>query len=413
MDSLQGKRILLGVSGGVSAFKALLLLRLLMRAGASVDVIMTEAATRFVGKASFEAFTSRKVVVDLFDEEGNGGGPPMPHLELAESADLALVVPATANTLAKMAHGIADNALLTALLSVTAPVLVAPAMDADMWRHPATQENIAILRRRGVRFIGPVEGELARRNVGPGRLAEPEAIAAEAARILGAPVPSDLPLVGKRVIVTAGGTREPLDAVRFITNRSSGKMGFALAEAALELGAEVCLITGPVALAPPAGAEVVQVETALEMRDAVLSRLDGADVVVMAAAVADYRPEGVVAGKRKKSHEPWLIKLVENPDIAAEIGRRKRPGQVLVAFAAESEALLANARKKLQEKGADLVVANDITRAGSGFDVDTNEVTLLFATGEEESLPLMSKRRVAEAVMARIARIIGRTATSG
>lgn len=407
LPGFQGKRILLGVCGGIAAYKAVEVLRLLTKAGAHVDVMMTERARRFVGEQTFRSLSGKGVVIDLFDPPADfpHAAAAMPHLEVAERVDLALVVPATANTLAKMAHGIADNALLTTLLSVTAPVVVAPAMDSDMWRHPATQANVATLRARGVHFVGPFEGALARGNIGPGRLAEPELIVAEAAAILAA----GKELAGKGCLITAGGTREPLDPVRFVGNRSSGKMGFALAAAARALGARVQLVTGPTSLPVPPGVEVARVETAEEMKEEVLRRLPEVDAVVMAAAVADYRPAVVEPAKHKKrggEEETWQVTLVRNPDIAQLVGERKRPGQVLVIFAAETEDLLANARAKLAKKRADLVVANDLTRPGAGFDVETNEVTLLFADGRRVDLPLMSKNEVGAQVMRYVAELL-------
>lgn len=405
--TLAGKRILLGVSGGISAYKAVELLRLLTKAGAVVDVAMTPNATRFVGVETFRALSGRPVLVDLFDEaSGRGTGRVMPHLEPAEAAQLAIVAPATANVLAKLAHGIADNALLTALLSVTAPVLVAPAMDSDMWRHPATQANVELLKSRGVHVVGPISGELARRNVGPGRLADPEEIFRAAETILAQRELAKL-LAGRRVLVTAGGTREPLDPVRYIGNRSSGKMGYAIARAAAAAGADVVLITAPTWLVPPGGCEVVTVETALEMHREVISRAAECDAVVMAAAVSDFRAEQVQGEKVKKGDKDrWTVTLVPNPDIAGEVGAQKRPGQILVAFAAETERLLENAAAKLKAKNADLVVANDVSREGIGFDADDNQVTLLYKDGREEPLPKMSKEQVAQELVRRIAGLL-------
>lgn len=409
MDVLKGRRILLGVTGGVSAYKAIEVLRLLIKAGATVDVVMTPAATRFVAPASFRALSGRPVLVDLFALPGDWevDRATMPHLDVAEGAELAIVAPATANTLAKMALGLADNALLTALLSVTAPVIVAPAMDSDMWRHPATQENIRRLKERGVVVVGPEEGLLARMNVGPGRLSDPEKIVAAAAAELarrrregGAP----LDLAGRTILVTAGGTREAIDPVRYIGNRSSGKMGYALAAAAARRGAKVILVSAPTALAPPAGCELVRVESALEMKAAVEARQAECDAFIMAAAVADFRPEHAAPAKVKKGErDSWEIRLVRNPDIAAAIGAAKRPDQVLVVFAAETEALLEHAAAKLRAKNADLVVANDVTKPGSGFEVDTNEVTLLHRDGRRQALPLLTKDQVAEAVIEQVA----------
>lgn len=399
--ALAGKRILLGVSGGIAAYKAVELLRLLAKAGAVVDVVMTPNATRFVGVETFRALSGRPVLVDLFAGSDEGG--TIPHLDPAEGADLAIVAPATANVLAKMAHGIADNALLTTLLAVRAPILVAPAMDSDMWLHPATQANVEILKSRGVHVVGPVTGELARRNVGAGRLADPEAIFAAAQEILAAQEAGQV-LKGRRVLVTAAGTREPLDPVRYIGNRSSGKMGYAIARAAKEAGAEVVLVSGPTWLSPPPGCEVIRVETALEMRREVLARAPECDVVVMAAAVADFRPEEAAAEKVKKGDmERWTVTLVKNPDIAKEVGASKRPGQLLVAFAAETGRLIEHAVAKLKEKNADVIVANDVSRPGIGFDADENQVTLLFKDGRKEELPQMSKEALARELVRRIA----------
>lgn len=408
MSVLKGKRVLLGVSGGIAAYKAVELLRLLTKEDAVVDVIMTPTATHFVGPETFRALSGRPVLIDLFDRAGGEGGSTVviPHLEPAEAADLAIVAPATANTLAKMALGIADNALVTTLLSVTAPVLAAPAMDSDMWLHPATQANVELLRQRGVHFVGPGTGQLARRNVGPGRMAEPEEIVAKARRILQGRSQSQL-LAGRRIVVTAGGTREPLDPVRFISNRSSGKMGFALAQAALDLGAEVDLIAAPTALAPPRGCRCVEVETALQMRREVLERLDASDAVIMAAAVADWRAEEVPEHKVKKGDaDRWTITLVKNPDIAAEVGARKKSGQVLVAFAAETERLREHATEKLKKKRADLVVANDVSRTEIGFGADENQVTLFYADGRIEELPQMRKEELALELMQRVGRLL-------
>lgn len=408
MNPFQGTRILLGVSGGISAFKAVELLRLLTKAGAIVDVVMTESATRFIGVETFRALSGRPVLTELFQSADSAGEDgTMPHLDPAEAADLAIVAPATANTLAKLAYGIADNALTTTLLSVTAPVLVAPAMDSDMWRHPATQANVQLLKRRGVHMVGPSTGELARRNVGPGRLAEPREIAEAAARILQRQRTAP-PLLGRRIVVTAAGTREPIDPVRYVGNRSSGKMGFALAKEAVAAGAEVVLISGPTALTPPAGCEFVPVETTLEMRDEVLARLEECDAVVMAAAVADWRAEEVATEKVKKGEaDRWTITLVKNPDIASEVGGHKKAGQVLVAFAAETNNLIENASRKLASKNADLVVANDVNKEGIGFGSDENEVTLLFADGRQEALPRMSKEDVAVEILRRVGELLG------
>lgn len=415
MGVLTGRRILLGVCGGISAYKAVETLRLLTKAGADVSVVMTQNATRFVGAATFRGLSSRPVMTDLFDiPEGlSAEERRMPHLEPAEAADLAVIAPATANTLAKMAYGIADNALTTTLLSVRCPVLVAPAMDVDMWLHPATQSNVRLLKSRGVTFIGPVVGPLARLNTGPSRLAEPEDIVGAAEHLLARcalegddPEFSHASLEGLRVLVTAGGTREAIDPVRFIGNRSSGKMGFALARAALGAGADVTLISGPVSLEPPGGCDFVSVESAEEMRQAVERRSEESDVVIMAAAVADYKPVESAPHKIKKGDSDLLeVRLTRTVDIARSLGARKKPGQTLVIFAAETRGLIDEAKRKLREKRADMIVANDVSRKGSGFGTDTNEVTLLYPDGRYEDVPLMSKAAVAELIVRRIARL--------
>lgn len=432
MDVFKGRRVLLGVTGGISAFKAVELLRLLTKAAAVVDVVMTEHATRFVGEATMRGLSGRPVLLDLYDlpADLDEASAVMPHLGIAENADLALVVPATANTLAKMAAGLADNALVTTLLSVRAPLIVAPGMDHDMWHHPATQDNVRKLMQRGVYFIGPDTGPLARGNVGSGRLAEPEDIFRFAGKILsermqsghmqsghlqsGHPQLEQIQanaLQGKRVLVTAGGTKEPIDPVRYIGNRSSGKMGFAVAQAALEAGAQVTLVAASTDLTPPAGCEVVPADTAVEMHRAVMALAHEHDVIIMSAAVADYRAEETRAHKIKKGEDDQdgrlTLTLVKNPDIAADVGAMRRDNQVLVIFAAETDNLIQEARRKLRTKNAHMVVANDVTRPGSGFGVDTNEVTFVYASGEEESLPLMAKSDVARALIARVARLLG------
>lgn len=409
---LQGKRVLLGVTGGISAYKAVEVLRLLTKAGAIVDVVMTPDATRFVTPATFRGLSGRPVIVDLHQlpPDLESTRATMPHLDVAEGADLAIVAPATANTMARMSYGLADNALVATLLSVTAPVIVAPAMDSDMWRHPATQENVRRLKERGVHFVGPEEGPLARMNVGPGRLAQPQTIVAKAKEVLSLAQPEARDsLKGYRVLVTAGGTREPLDPVRYIGNRSSGRMGYALAQQAAAQGANVTLVTAPSALEPPHRTDVVRIETALEMYRAVEERLDVTDVVIMAAAVADYRPETTFDQKVKKgSGTTWDVRLVRNPDIAAMVGQRKRHDQLLVAFAAETERLVEHATEKLKKKNADMIVANDVAQEGSGFEVDTNQVTLIYDDGTKEELPLLSKVRVAQIIIERVADLMVR-----
>lgn len=439
---LGGRRVLLGVCGGISAFKAVEVLRRLTAAGADVQVVMTEAAQRFVGPMTFRELSYRPVASDLFAE--SIAGAPMQHLEFAEQADLVLIAPATADLMAKMAVGIADTLLLVTLLATRAPILLAPAMDADMFTHPATQANLQRLRDWGVHMIGPVEGELARRNVGPGRLAEPADIVAEAIRLVesagrapsggwaeasagareriaswqagavaaqaageaeGADDAEGASLAGLRLVVTAGPTHEPIDPVRYIGNRSSGKMGYAIAAVAAERGAQVLLVSGPTKLPTPPGVKRIDVTTALEMREAVVEAFERADVVIKAAAVGDYRVESAAPEKIKRSTEgdALTVRLVPNPDILAELGRMKRPGQLLVGFAAETGHPIDEARRKLAAKNCDLLVANDVTEAGAGFDVDTNRVHIVARSGEVESLPLMTKEAVAGALLERIA----------
>jgi phosphopantothenoylcysteine decarboxylase/phosphopantothenate--cysteine ligase len=396
---LTDKRIVLGVCGGIAAYKLVEVARQLTTAGARVDTIMTEDAGQFVTPLTFQTLTRRPVLSDMFRllETMEIG-----HVSLGRQADAMLVAPATANTLAKMAHGQADNLLLTTYLATAAPVLVAPAMDAHMWEHPATQANIEVLRQRGVVVVGPDVGPLASGQVGAGRLASGEEIIGTLRQVLG----RHGPLRGRQVLVTAGGTREPLDPVRYLGNRSSGKMGYALAQAAIDRGAEVTLVTGPTALRPPVGAHVEAVETAQDMRDAVLAFTEDADVVLMAAAVADFRPSAYSTEKIKKDGKPTLSILLErNPDILLDIARMRLAGSgpaVVVGFAAETDDLVARAREKLLAKNLDLIAANDVTAPGSGFEVDTNRVTLIGADGTVEALPLMTKAEVAERVLDKV-----------
>jgi phosphopantothenoylcysteine decarboxylase/phosphopantothenate--cysteine ligase len=402
------RRILLAVSGGIAAYKVPELVRVLDGQGYAVRCALTEAATRFVSPLVLQTLTREPVRTDLLDpgEEGQIG-----HIDLADQADAVLVAPATAHLLARMAAGLADDLVTTLLLATRAPILVAPAMNVNMWEHPATRANVATLAARGVRFVGPDSGALACGWQGAGRMAEPEAIGAALALLLG---PASL--AGERVLVTAGGTREPIDAVRAIVNRSSGKMGFALAAEAARRGAETVLVAGPSALATPAGVRRVDVETALEMRAAVQAELPAASVVVMAAAVADFRPAAPVAGKIKKEELPdgagLELALVRNPDILAEISRERGPGgergaRIVVGFAAESRDVIAAARRKLARKGCDLMVANDVSRGDAGFESDKNAVALLTPDGDVEELPLLDKREVAARVWDRIEKLRG------
>jgi phosphopantothenoylcysteine decarboxylase/phosphopantothenate--cysteine ligase len=390
-------RITVGVSGGIAAYKAAELVRALQRQALEVHVVMTEGACKFVQPLTFAALTGHKVITSLWDEWNSAEASPeqsgIEHIAEAQWAEALVVAPATANILAKFAHGIADDFLSTMYLATQAPVLVAPAMNVNMWDHPATQANLEILRQRGVRVIEPGTGELACGMVGAGRMAEPEAIVDAVLSALG----RRHDLAGEVVLVTAGGTREALDPVRFLGNRSSGKMGYALAEAAHSRGAKVILISGPSALYPPAHCELVKVTTAGEMRNAVLERMTEATLVVKAAAVADYRPVTVSEQKLKRTG-PMTIELAPTEDILAEVVRRRRPGQLIVGFAAETENRLENGRAKLLRKGADAIVVNDVANEGVGIDADTNAATFLTLSTSIE-LPEMHKRKLADRIL--------------
>ena len=388
--------ICLGIGGGIGAYKAVEVARGLQKNGHDVIAVMTRNAQRFVGPLTFEAITRHKVLTNQF---APGANSDIEHISLASSIALLLVAPATANVIGKFANGIADDFLSSLYLATKAPVLLAPAMNTHMLEHSAVQRNLDQLAAYGVRFVDPGAGYLACGWIGKGRLAEPPEIVAAAEQML---APGG-PLRGTRVLVTAGPTREALDPVRFVGNRSSGKMGYALASAARGRGADVVLISGPTALRPPAGVDVVHVTTAAEMHQAVLAQAGTADVVIMAAAVADYAPSGAASQKIHKDQDSMTLTLVRTPDILGELGRR-RAGQdrpLLVGFAAETSDLIAHARKKLKEKGVDLIVANDVSRADAGFEVDTNEVTLVSADGEEP-IPLQSKTAIAHRVLDRI-----------
>jgi phosphopantothenoylcysteine decarboxylase / phosphopantothenate---cysteine ligase len=403
-------RLLLGVGGGIAAYKALETARLATRAGHAVRVIQTPASLRFVGSASFEAITGGPVLSDEFQPDPSRGSypgepvgdhAPITHLALAQRADLYLVAPATANTLAKLAHGHADNLLTAAALATSCPLLVAPAMNDRMYRHPATQANIETLQRRGAVIIPPGEGELASHGEhGLGRLAEPAALLAACEAVLAAGA-GRIPWTGLRVLVTAGGTREPIDSVRFIGNRSSGRMGVALADRAAARGAEVTLIAANLTVAPPGGVRVLQVESAAEMKAACEREFPDCHILLMAAAVADFRPAAPVADKLKKTEDrlPPTLQLEATDDILLGLSARRRHDQVVVGFAAEhGEDAVAHAREKLSAKRLDAVVVNDISRSDIGFDVDTNEVVIVTADGEQR-VPRARKEQVAEAVL--------------
>lgn len=389
---LQGKKILLGVTGGIAAYKAVDVVSRLRKAGAEVRVIMTREATEFVTELTFREISGNPVAVDMWAPVQHWN---VAHIALAEWADAVLVAPATANIIAKAALGVADDMLSTTLLAVTPPVFFAPAMNSNMYAHPATQKNLDILVERGLHIIPPGTGKLACGAEGPGRLAEPADIVAalEAFFIEGAQLSS------VKVLVTAAGTIEPIDPVRYIGNRSSGRMGYALAEEAVARGAEVVLVSGPSALEPPSGLkQFVSVETAAEMREAVLREAETSRIVIKAAAVADYHPKHVSEQKIKKNDEELSIRLEKNPDILKELGQRKRPEQILVGFAAETQNLLQYAREKIEKKNLDFIVANDVTKPGAGFNTTTNTVKIIARDGSIEEVPLMTKREIAKRI---------------
>ena len=392
--SLAGKEIILGVTGSIAAYKAVYLLRELTRLGAGVTVVTTTHAEKFVGPLTFRTLSGRPVLTDLFDPQTPDA---VEHVQLAERAQALVVAPATANLLAKAAHGIADDFLTTLLLAARCPVLIAPAMDGGMWQHAAVVANVRTLRERGVTVLEPDAGELASGLAGRGRLPEVDAIIEALERLL-APARD---LAGERILVTSGPTREPIDPVRYLSNRSSGKMGHAIATAALRRGAEVILIAGPTPLSPPPGAVYVPVETAEEMREAALQHLGGATVVIKAAAVADYRAQHASRTKIKsKKDEELILPLVPNPDILKELASRKG-GAFLVGFAAETDDVRAHATAKLKAKGVDLLVVNDVSKRGIGFEADENEVMLLDRWGGAVDLPRTTKLAVADAILDR------------
>ena len=395
---LTGKKIVVGVTGGIAAYKACDLVSRLKKRGAQVRVVLTEHACQFVQPLTFETLSGNPAYTDSFDRKYEIG-----HVALAKWADLLLIAPATANCMAKMACGIADDLLSTTCLAVRCPVLVAPAMNSAMWRNPATQANLELLRSRGVRFVGPEAGHLACGDDDVGRMSEPEQIAEDVEAILN-PLRD---LEGLHVLVTAGPTVERIDPVRYITNRSTGKMGYALAEAARDRGANVTLISGPTSLTAPEGVELVQIKSSAQLCAAVLERGERADVVVQAAAPADFRPKNVAERKIKKTGENMTLELEATTDIAAELGRRKQPGQILVAFAAETNDVMDNARGKLAKKNADLIVANDVSRSDAGFGVDTNVITLITAE-DVRALEKMSKRAAADAILSRVRELRGK-----
>ena len=402
MSVFSSKRITLGVTGSIAAYKAADLASKLTQAGAQVDVILSGTAEKFVTPLTFQSVTGRRTYIDndLWGNEAH-----VLHVGLGRASDLLVIAPCTANTIAKLAHGQADNLLTVTALAMRSPLLIAPAMDGGMYDHPATQENIEILKKRGATFIGPAEGHLASGLSGVGRMLETAEILGHIRILLG----QNGLLAGRKIIITAGGTQEPLDPVRVLTNRSSGKQGYALAQTALDMGADVTLITTPVSLIPPVGARLINVETAKQMLDAVLKESAESDALIMAAAVADFRPKNQARDKIKKEGGIPQIELEATEDIlktvAGEGSGRERP-RVVVGFAAESRDLLENASHKLQSKGLDFIAANDISANDAGFAVETNRVTLLFADGHQEGLPLMSKSEVAEAILVRVSKLL-------
>lgn len=400
MTILANKHILLGITGSIAAYKAAELASKLTQAGAQVDGILTPAAEKFISPLTFQSVTGRKVFIDA---DLWGGQAHVLHVGLAQSADLLVIAPCTANTLGKLTHGIADNLLTITALAARCNLLVAPAMDVGIYTHPATQENIRILSGRGVYFAGPAEGRMASGLVGKGRLVEPSELLGHIRFVLG----RHGPLAGKKIVITAGGTQEPLDPVRMLTNKSSGRQGYALAQAAIDAGGTVTLVSAPTALPPPVGARLFPVCTSGEMLETVLAESVGADALAMVAAVADFRPKRVAKNKLKKRDGIPRVELEAAPDVLAAVaGLGSRRPRVVIGFAAESRDLLQNAEAKLKSKNLDMIVANDISAPDSGFGVDTNRVTLLFSDAKALPLSLMSKDEVAETIIAHLAMLL-------
>ena len=394
---LSNKTIVLGITGSIAAYKAAEIASQLTQAGAKVNVIMTKEAIQFISPVTFRAITDRPVVTEMFDLASEFS---IGHVSLAKAADIVVIAPATANIIAKLAAGIADDMLCCTVLATKAPVLIAPAMETNMYSNPATQDNLSKLKARDFVIIAPATGWLASGKEGPGRLADINDIIGSIRQVLG----RGGDLAGKHIVVTAGGTHEPIDPVRYISNRSSGKMGYALAEAARDRGAKVTLVTAPISLPEPAGVDVVKVGTAQEMRQAVVNVTPQADALIMAAAVADYRPIKAAKDKIKKGEAGLTLKLECTPDILGSI----KGNFIKVGFAAESNNLVKNAKQKLQQKGLDFIVANDIKASDSGFGADTNRVTIIDRQGRVDSLPLMPKREVADKVLDRVAALLAR-----
>jgi phosphopantothenoylcysteine decarboxylase/phosphopantothenate--cysteine ligase len=402
MTILNGKKILLGITGSIAVYKAADLASRLTQSGALVDIVLTASAEKFITPLTFKSVTGRRAYTDT-DLWGNEAH--VLHVSLGKTADLLVIAPCTANTIAKLAHGTADNLLTVLALAARCPTLIAPAMDGSMYDHPATQENLGTLKERGITIVGPADGHLASGLSGKGRMTEPAELIGHIRLLLGR---RGL-LAAKRVVITAGGTQEPLDPVRMLTNRSSGKQGYALAQAALDAGAEVILISTPTSLIPPVGARLVNVETAAQMLEAVLTESADADALIMAAAVADFRPKKAAGNKMKKRDGIPQIELEETEDIlktVADQRREKKRPYIIMGFAAESRDLLGNASEKLKSKKIDIIAANDISSEDAGFSVDTNRITLLFANGKQEVHPLMSKSEVAEIIIQHIGTLL-------
>ena len=390
---MNGKEVILGVTGGIAAYKSAELVRLLVKDNIPVKVAMTKHATKFVTPLTFEALSGEKVIHDMFGQEGTA----IDHIQWGQESDLIIIAPATANFIGKMAHGIGDDFLSTCVLAATAKILVCPSMNTRMFENPAVQENLDLLKKRGFIIMEPGQGALACGTEGPGRLPEPDEILEQARKLL-----SDQDLSGLKILITAGPTTEPIDPVRYISNRSSGKMGYALARAATLRGADVILVSGPTDLNPPPGLNFCQVITAEDMRRSVFENRSGCDIIIKAAAVSDYRPRDHAAQKIKKGPESLSLELVKNPDILTELGSTiEEFPAVLVGFAAETEDLIANAEKKLKSKNLDMIVANDVSSKDAGFETDTNRVKIIYSDGHVDDSPLMTKDKVADLVLDR------------
>ena len=411
MSQLQIRKVAIGVTGGIAAYKSIEVLRGLQRAGCEVRVAMTRHACEFVRPLTFRALSGAYVIVDDYSADNPD---PIAHITFSQTIDLFVIAPATANTLAKLANGVADDFITSTYLACTSPILIAPAMNSVMWNHPATQRNVQKLRSDGVHIIEPDDGEMACGTIGPGRLSQPERIVSVALEILGASREqisssgsnSAQDLINERILITAGATREPIDPVRFISNRSSGKMGFALARAALQRGAQVRIVAGITTVAPPSEVELIEATSAEDMRAAVFHEIGDATIFIAAAAVADYRARHSSPTKIKKSDSGMTLELERTPDILSEVARRRKNGQLLVGFAAETDEVTSNARKKLSQKNLDMVVANDVSGEGSGFDSDRNAVTILVRDNPLPiDVPLSSKSEVADRILDEIAKL--------